>query len=126
MANLIFFLFISSLTCIDNDPKDIVPILGIEYPGIKCGKKEPKKPEDCTKYGTDSWMLCCWVSNIKTNRENGECQLLSTKMADIKDIKGEKEFTIGNFSKLYWNCGNDSSFINIKFIIFYLILVFLM
>ena len=124
MIKITIFLFINSLTFINNTFEDKAPKVGDEYPGINCGKKEPKKPEDCTKYGTDSWMLCCWVSNSKNNRENGECLLLSTKMANLKNLKGEKEFIESEDSKYYWNCGNDSSFINIKFMILCSILFF--
>ena len=57
------------------------PENGKDYPGIQCGKKEPKKPQDCTKYGTDSGMLCCWVSGTKDS-SIGECTLLSSIRAE--------------------------------------------
>ena len=37
------------------------PKKGTDYPDITCGKSKPKKPKDCTNYGTDSGMLCCWI-----------------------------------------------------------------
>ena len=31
--------------------------------GLTCGKENPKDQTECTKYGTDSGMYCCWVAN---------------------------------------------------------------
>ena len=67
------------------------PVLGKDYPGIKCGKDKIKKEKDCTKYGTDSGMLCCYV---KFSNNTKICTLLNMDTAKSKDfeIKGSKDF----------------------------------
>ena len=59
----------------------VTPELNKDYPGISCGKPNPKKEKDCTKYGTDSGMLCCWVAGNKEDI-NGKCTLFSQKTAE--------------------------------------------
>ena len=55
-----------------------------------CGKDSPKKEEDCTKYGTGSGMLCCWVAKTKDSNE-GKCTLLSQKIAE------DQKFQLNDF-----------------------------
>ena len=100
---------------IDNGPKK-----GTHYPDISCGKPNPKKEKDCTKYGTDSGMLCCWVAKEKTDTQ-GECTLLSQKTAESEPFKfkGSEEF-----ADSYWSCGNKSFHLKAD-IIFVLILIIL-
>ena len=83
------------------------PQPGIDYPDIACGKKNPKKEKDCTKYGTDSGMLCCWKADTKESNE-GKCTLLSQKIAEDQQfgLKGYKKF-----DDQYWSCGNKSFYI---------------
>ena len=98
------------------------PENGKDYPGIQCGKKEPKKPKDCTKYGTDSGMLCCWVSGTKDS-SIGECTLLSSIRAEEMKIDGDTLFTGGGENNnYYWNCGNKSIFLNISIILYFVLL----
>ena len=97
-----------------------------EYPNISCGKPNPKKEKDCTKYGTDSGMLCCWVSKAKGSDEGKKCTLLSEKTANekfhFKDSKGEK-----TFDDSYWSCGNKSFYLrtDISFIVILIVLTLL-
>ena len=97
------------------------PKNGTHYPGIKCGKDNIKKEKDCTKYGTDSGMLCCYVKFYNDNSEI--CTLLNHDTAKTFGIKGEKNFTnVG--ANQYWSCGNKSIYLSIN-IIWILILYFL-
>ena len=115
---LLIFLISFQLNTIKCDDLD-APINGTDYPNIECGKKNPKKPKDCTKYGTDSGMLCCWVE--KNSDKNGKCTLLSHIKADEKKIDGIKEFKYGE----KWDCGNKSNYLYINIIlIFSLFLLF--
>ena len=96
------------------------PKKDIDYPGISCGKPNPKKEKDCTKYGTDSGMLCCWVAG--TDKVSGaKCTLLSQKTAEDNtyNFKGSKVF-----DDKYWSCGNKSFHLNAD-IFFVLILIVL-
>ena len=76
--------------------------------GLTCGKSNPKKQEDCTKYGTDSGMYCCWVAKDE-NDNNGKCYLVSQKKVERSGIDGCAQF-IGS----YWSCGNNSSNLRIN------------
>ena len=87
--------------------------------GLTCGKENPKKQTDCTKYGTDSGMYCCWVAQNE-NDENGKCHLISLKKIERSGIDGCAKFTDS-----YWSCGNYSSYIKMKKIIFgFLVIIF--
>ena len=87
--------------------------------GLTCGKENPKKQTDCTKYGTDSGMYCCWVAQNE-NDENGKCHLISLKKIERSGIDGCAKFTDS-----YWSCGNFSSYIKMKKIIFgFLVIIF--
>ena len=124
--NLIIFIFLTYFSFIlskyqESDKE--APKNGKDYPGITCGKKDPKKPKDCTKYGTDSGMLCCWVSGSRES-SSGLCTLLSTNKADNMNIDGETLFKSGENNNYYWNCGNKSIFLNIC-ILLNIVLLFL-
>ena len=108
---IIFSIHINLIKSLD-DP----PVLGVDYPGISCGKKNPKKESDCTKYGTDSEMLCCYI-------EVGDkkyCTLFYDDKAREIEISPENNFN----DKSRWNCGNRSFYLSIN-IILLLILIFL-
>ena len=92
-----------------------VPPKREDYPGITCGKPNPQEPKDCYKYGTDSGMYCCWISGGEYDLSEGECQLLSHKMADKKNITGPTTFTQPGENKKFWSCGNKSYYLNINF-----------
>ena len=88
------------------------PVLGTDYPGIECGKKNPKNEKDCTKYGTDSEMLCCHVRN--QNGKSAFCTLLYQKTAkETFGIKGKKIFS----NNEVWSCGNKSFFLSLNIFI---------
>ena len=55
---------------------------------LKCGKDNPSKESHCTKYGTDSGFLCCWISSSKES-DSGKCGLMSYGEAKDLGIKGE-------------------------------------
>ena len=87
--------------------------------GLTCGKENPKKQTDCTKYGTDSGMYCCWVAQNE-NDENGKCHLISLKKIERSGIDGCAKFTDS-----YWSCGNFSSYIKMKRIMLgFLVIIF--
>ena len=91
MSKIIYIIFITILKIIHTGPMDEPPLSSKEdYPNIKCGKKNPKKPSDCTKYGTDSKMLCCWVTSGEHETNNAECILLSYSMANLKVYRERK------------------------------------
>ena len=92
-------------------------------PELTCGKKSPKKEKHCTKYGTGSEMLCCWVSSSKDS-SNGACYLLPYSKADEFGIDGEKTFeNEPDNNKKYWSCGNKANYINISIILILLSLI---
>ena len=98
------------------------PLKDIDYPGISCGKPNPKKEKDCTKYGTDSGMLCCWKAESR-EATNGECTLFSKTTAEtLFNLKGAD--TLGSE---YWSCGNKSFYLrtDIFFILILLVLTLL-
>ena len=108
---IIFSIHINLIKALD-DP----PVLGVDYPGISCGKKNPKKESDCTKYGTDSRMVCCSIE-VSGNKN---CALFYDKRAREIGISPEKYFNDGS----HWDCGNRSFYLSIN-IILLLILIFL-
>ena len=118
-----YIIFIIIILNVKNAYDESPPIIGEEYPNIRCGKKNPKKYEDCTKYGTDSGMLCCWVSSGEYETNDAECTILSTKMADMKGIVKKKSFIQG--TKKFWACGNNVAYLNLKLIYLFYILLFL-
>ena len=122
MSKIFCIIFISIiLKIIRTNPEDEPPsLLKEEYPNITCGKKNPKKPKDCIKYGTYTGMLCCWVTSGENETNNAECTLLSKRMADLKGISGSRLF-IGNFDKRYWVCRNNSIYLNINFILYFMV-----
>ena len=80
--------------------------------GLTCGKENPKDQTDCTKYGTDSGMYCCWVAKDE-NDSKGKCHLISLTKIERNEIDG-----CAQFSDSYWSCGNYSSNIKINKILF--------
>ena len=86
---------------------------------LRCGKDVPKKETDCTKYGTGSGMLCCWVAKDE-NDKDGKCYLISETVADNAGIDGKKFFTT---SQIYFSCGNKSFYLNYNIIMILLILL---
>ncbi len=85
--------------------------------GLTCGKSHPKKQTDCTKYGTDSGMFCCWRA-LNENDNKGKCILISLKKIERSGIDG-----CAQFYDYYWSCGNFSSNIKINKILFGILLL---
>ena len=71
--------------------------------GLTCGKENPEKQTDCTNYGTDSGMYCCWVAKDE-NDKKGKCYLISLTKIERNEIDGCAQFTDS-----YWSCGNYSN-----------------
>ena len=84
--------------------------------GLTCGKEEPNKQTDCTKYGTDSGMYCCWVAKDEFDKK-GKCYLISLKKIERSEIDG-----CAQFKDSYWSCGNFSTYIKINIFVGMLIL----
>ena len=55
---------------------------------LECGKKNPKKADDCIKYGTDSEFYCCYIEAPSGKA----CGLVS--YASAGDPLGDKKFGI--------------------------------
>ena len=94
------------------------------YNELTCGKDDPEEPEDCTKYGTGSGMVCCWISDVAKTK--GICRLVPDDTARDQGIAGEKTFgsTVAS-DKRYWDCGNKSNYIyfNLAIILMFLFLL---
>ena len=85
--------------------------------GLTCGKEKPSKQTDCTKYGTDSGMYCCWVAKDENDKE-GKCHLISLKKIERNGIDG-----CAQFKDSYWSCGNLSIYIKINKIFFAFLII---
>ena len=114
------FIILNIIYAFDNDDP---PKIFEDYPNITCGKKNPKKYTDCTKYGTYSGMLCCWISSNQYETNDAECTILSNKMAKLKGIYKQRSFIMGE-GKRFWACGNNTAYLNLKFIYLFLILYY--
>ena len=112
IITMIFF-FISIFNYIIAE-SDNAPKIGEDCPNIRCGKNKPSKSSDCTKYGTDSGMLCCWYSESQDSK-NGSCTLLYQNKANEMGIDGSKTFGLGTYK--YWDCGNKSFYITSNMIL---------
>ena len=85
------------------------------YDELKCGEEDsPKKEKDCTKYGTGSGMVCCYISS--KSKQNAKCRLVPNDLAKNSNIHGTQTFTKTdvNENKRYWDCGNSANFIYIE------------
>ena len=115
------------ISLINANDSSIKLIIGENYPDIACGKENPKKEKDCTKYGTDSGMLCCMVSQ-KPDYSEGKCYLLSSHYGEeilkLKESNGRKKFSNKDNNDEYWSCGNKCQYYNIN-LFFFVISIFL-
>ena len=94
------------------------------YNDLTCGEENsPEDPEDCTKYGTGSGMVCCWISASKNSK--GKCRLVPDSTAREHGISGTKTYTGATNDENYWDCGNDASFLLSKFVYLVLFLILL-
>ena len=74
------------------------------------GKDNPSSEKQCTKYGTDSGFLCCYV---KYSNETITCELMSYKKAENLGIKG----TLTDDNGDYYSCGNSSTFVKFTYVL---------
>ena len=123
---LILLLININLAQDQNNENEIPPDFISE---LTCGKSidgSPKNEKDCTKYGTGSGMLCCFVGDDVSDK-SGQCYLLPESLGSaIKTAKGAKKFTnLKEGQKAYWSCGNKSYFLTINSIMIFLILFLL-
>ena len=109
---LIIFSFMNIIKAEDK------PEVNKHYPNITCGKKNPKKEADCTKYGTDSDMLCCYVEKDK---DNHFCTLLYINRAVELGIKDKKTYEDGEI----WSCGNKSVYLSNNIFIVLILIFFI-
>ena len=94
------------------------------YNELTCGKDDPEEPEDCTKYGTGSGMVCCWISDVAKTK--GICRLVPDDTARDQGIAGYKTFDSSvDASIRYWDYGNKSNYIyfNLAIILMFLFLL---
>ena len=92
------------------------------YDELTCGKDDPEEPEDCTKYGTGSGMVCCWISD--ESKSNGKCRLVPNELARDSGIRGTFTFNFQS-GKQYWDCGNNANYLYSNFLMILLILILL-
>ena len=103
----------------DNKTKEKFDQSAISAPEKKseltCGKENPTKEKDCTKYGTGSGLLCCWIaeSGEASSTIDGKCYLLPESKADSHNIDG-----CAQFKDAYWSCGNSSSYLKAITVLF--------
>ena len=115
--NKIFFLSLLVKLFAQDEPPTI-------YDDLICGKETPKKPKDCTKYGTGSGMVCCWISDV--SKTNGICRLVPESTAEAAKIDGEYTFeAYSDPNKRYWDCGNKANYtyFNLVIILMFLLLL---
>ena len=105
--NKLFLISILINICLLQDPPEVKTEL-------ECGKEYAEKEKDCTKYGTGSGMLCCWVAETKDGK--GECFLIPQDLAENAGIEGEKYFEDTTYKYKYYSCGNKSSYLNYNII----------
>jgi hypothetical protein len=106
LFSLLINIFIAQET--EKDPPTI-------FDQLKCGEEDnPKNEKDCTKYGTGSGMVCCFISS--ESKQNAKCRLVPNDLARERNIRGSYTFTKSsvNPNERYWDCGNNSNFIYIK------------
>ena len=117
LFSLLFNLFISEDST--KDPPDI-------FDKLKCGEEDsPEDEEDCTKYGTGSGMVCCYIST--RDKKNARCRLVPNNIAREQNIRGIQTFTKAGVDedKRYWNCGNSSNYIYIQLLNILLLMILL-
>ena len=95
------------------------------YDQLTCGKKNTKKPKDCTKYGTGSGMVCCWISDLQQSK--GICRLVPDQTARDQDIHPSNKFEDAgiNDNQRYWDCGNKGNYLYFNLVIVLLFLFLL-
>ena len=113
---LLFSLLFNLFYAVENvlTPPDI-------YDALKCGEEDnPEDEKDCTKYGTGSGMVCCYISTL--DKKNARCRLVPDNLARERNIKGSQTFpTYTQTNAQYWDCGNNSNYIHQE--LFYILLL---
>ena len=92
---------------------------------LPCGKENPVIEKDCTKYGTDSGFVCCFIKKLNSIT-NPLCTLIS--YGDIEEnfhVHGTNSNVIvedfDGISKYYFSCGNNSKYIKIFTLVYFAI-----
>jgi len=93
---------------------------------LPCGKEKPEIEKHCTKYGTDSGFVCCFIKKLNSIN-NPLCSLISYREIEekfhvhgtnsnviIEDINGEK-------SQYFFSCGNNSKYLKKLSMIYFVI-----
>ena len=96
------------------------------YDELKCGEEDsPEDEEDCTKYGTGSDMVCCYIST--TDKKQARCRLVPNNIARDQNIRGKQTFTASSVDndKRYWDCGNSANYIYIQLLNIFLFMILL-
>ena len=114
---LLFSLLFNLFYAVENvlTPPDI-------YDALKCGEEDsPEDEKDCTKYGTGSGMVCCYISTL--DKKNARCRLVPDNLARERNIKGSQTFPTYTEQQdaQYWDCGNNSNYIHQE--LFYILLL---
>ena len=92
---------------------------------LKCGEEDsPEDEKDCTKYGTGSGMVCCYISTL--DKKNAKCRLVPNNIARERGIRGSNTFPgYGNVNEQYWDCGNNTNYIYIQLLNILLFMILL-
>jgi len=83
---------------------------------LPCGKEKPEIEKHCTKYGTDSGFVCCFIKKLNSTN-NPLCSLISYReIEEIYHVRGKKsnvtvEDFNGNKSYYFFSCGNNSKYL---------------
>lgn len=106
----LFFYFSLNVYCAEkyqlNTTYSIDNYISDLKPSLSCGKKDPKKEKDCSKYGTDSDFVCCYIE--KKSDGSKECKLASYDSAKAFGIKGKQHVYEGENEVAYIDCGNNA------------------
>jgi len=94
---------------------------------LPCGKEKPVVEKDCSKYGTDSGFVCCYIKKLNSIN-NPICSLISYKEIDeIYHVHGKSNVMVeeinGETKEYIFSCGNNSKYIK-NLSIFLLLLIF--
>ena len=113
---LLFSLLFNLFYAVENDLKP--PTIEDE---LKCGEEKPEDEKDCTKYGTGSGMVCCYISTL--DKKKAKCRLVPDNLARERNIKGSQTFPTYTEQQdaQYWDCGNNSNYIHQE--LFYILLL---
>ena len=93
---------------------------------LPCGKEKPEIEKHCTKYGTDSGFVCCFIKKLNSIN-NPLCSLISYREIDeIFHVHGTNsnvtvEEENGEKSHYFFSCGNNSKYLKKLSVIYFVI-----